>query len=360
MSKQNRTNPSVKPDTHVPSKTGIAKVLDTLAKDLWIVILDIVAVNLSYFLALIIRFYVNNQFRPTVKYYLTDFAHFAPFYTTLCVVVFVCFKLYNGMWRYAGINDMNRIIGASVITSIIQIIGTALFIRRMPITYYIIGALLQFFFVASIRFAYRFIIVEHKKIARKYSPTINVLVIGTGELARSVLHQLEDTHELNPIAIVDSQGYNVGKSMNGLPVIGICELETFIRDNNIKTVIISDTELTRERRESVCAACQNLDVEYMDYTGYLSNLGDRVSLANLLEYVACPVTIVSSESTTTYENGKQAIFDITDSYTISEVNINETGLIISTKPNKQVVFVLDNDRTKAYVGYDAWEDRHKQ
>ena len=53
------------------------------------------------------------EFRPTVSYYQTDFLKFAPFYTILCILVFAIFRLYGGMWRYAGINDMNRIIGAS-------------------------------------------------------------------------------------------------------------------------------------------------------------------------------------------------------------------------------------------------------
>ncbi len=33
------------------------KVWDSIAKDLWIVLLDIIAVNVSYFLALLIRFH---------------------------------------------------------------------------------------------------------------------------------------------------------------------------------------------------------------------------------------------------------------------------------------------------------------
>lgn len=32
------------------------KIWDSIAKDLWIVLLDIIAVNASYFLALLIRF----------------------------------------------------------------------------------------------------------------------------------------------------------------------------------------------------------------------------------------------------------------------------------------------------------------
>ena len=40
------------------------KILEAVKKDLWVVLLDVVAVNLSYYLALLIRFYVNFQLRP--------------------------------------------------------------------------------------------------------------------------------------------------------------------------------------------------------------------------------------------------------------------------------------------------------
>ena len=59
-------------------------------KDWLIILLDIIAVNAAYFLALLLRFYVNYEFRPTVSFYLTDFTSFAPFYTVLCIIVFCC------------------------------------------------------------------------------------------------------------------------------------------------------------------------------------------------------------------------------------------------------------------------------
>ena len=85
------------------------RIWENILRDLWVMLLDIIAVNLSYFLALMIRFYVNFEFRPTVTYYLTDFWTFTPFYTVAVIVIFACFRLYGGMWRYAGMNDMNRI-----------------------------------------------------------------------------------------------------------------------------------------------------------------------------------------------------------------------------------------------------------
>ena len=111
------------------------KIWNALARDLWVLILDLIAVNLSYFLALLIRFYVNFQLRPVaVNDYLPAFMQFAPIYTILCLVIFCAFRLYGGIWRYAGINDINRIIIANMCAALVMVIGTALFVRRMPIT----------------------------------------------------------------------------------------------------------------------------------------------------------------------------------------------------------------------------------
>ena len=187
-----------------------------LAKgDIWIVLLDIIAVNMSYFLALMTRFYVNGEFRTTVSYYLTDWAKFTPFYTLLALITFAAFRLYGGMWRYAGINDMNRIIGANAVTVLIQVIGTALFIRRMPITYYIIGAILQFLAVSLIRFGYRILLVEKKKVAGRNAPAVPSMIIGAGETARKAIRHLEDT-PFRAAVVVDEA--SAGKTLDGIPL----------------------------------------------------------------------------------------------------------------------------------------------
>ena len=352
MSKQNGTKSSDnKSITSVYDKRGIKKVFDTVTKDLWIVILDLIAVNLSYFLALMIRFYVNNQFRPTVKYYLTDFTQFAPFYTILCIVVFAWLKLYNGMWRYAGINDMNRIIGASLITSIIQVVGTLLFIRRMPITYYIIGALLQFVFVVIIRFTYRFLIVEHKKIASRKLPAVNVMVIGTGEIGRRVIKQLEDDSAYRPVCVIDSKSDTDGKTFDGIPVLsGAAQVENAISKYGVKAVFIADPVLSADSRNAMKNLCESRGLDLQDYTGFLSNLSGRLSLTCRLEAARCPVTINNGDRTDEYANGYEALQHLTDRYTVSSVTANGSRLVLDVSENK----------SEAYTGYEAWLQKHKE
>lgn len=333
-----------------PQKMGLPNVFVSLAKDLWVVILDVIAVNLSYFLALLIRFYVNNEFRPTVSYYLTDFAKFAPFYTVLCIIVFACLKLYNGMWRYAGLNDMNRIIIASGITCVIQIVGTALFVRRMPITYYVIGALLQFVFISIIRFAYRFIIVEHRKIANRKLPAVNVMIIGAGEIGRRVIRQLEDDSAYRPVCVIDNKSTTDGKTFDGIPVLSGLQFDEAATKYGVKAVFIADPALPAESRNSIKKICDGKDIELQDYTGYLSNLSGRISLTALLEAAKCPVIINIGDKNNEYKTGSEALKALTSRYSVGSVSANGSKLVIELKENK----------TEAYAGYEAWMQKHQE
>lgn len=250
------------------------KIKQTIKSDLWIILLDILAVNLSYYLALLIRFYVNFEFRPTVSYYLTDFATFAPFYTVIAIAIFWFFKLYGGMWRYAGINDMNRIIMANGCTIVVQVLGTVLFIRRMPITYYVIGALLQFFFISLIRFTYRLVVIERGKLKSKPNAK-NAVVVGTGDVGRLVLKQVEDSPAYRPIAIVDLSGSMTGKMLDGVPVYGVGDVERVIDEHDIRALFIGEAEMDGALRNQMKAIAEKKKISFTDNTGYLTYTGEN-------------------------------------------------------------------------------------
>ena len=257
-------------------------------KDWLILILDVLAVNAAYYLALLMRFYVNNEFRPTVSFYLTDFLTFAPFYTVMCIAVFWFFHLYGGMWQYAGINDMNRIIGASVVTAVLHVVGTALFIRRMPITYYIIGAILQFLFITLIRFGYRIWLVEKKKIASSKKQGAPSMVIGAGEAARRVIRDLDDSDAFSPVCVLDSKGGVYGKMMDGIPVYGgIDRLANAINQYGIKNIFIADPLLQPKLKSDIEKICKEKEISLQDY-GYSIYLSGNEELAETREVVAEP------------------------------------------------------------------------
>ena len=315
------------------------KIWESIRKDLWVVLLDILAVNASYWLALMIRFYVGSEFRPTVTFYMTDFLRFAPFYTVLAIAVFAVFHLYGGMWRYAGINDMNRIIGATTCAALIQVLGTVFFIRRMPITYYLIGALLQFLAVSLIRFGYRILLTEKKKVANRNVPTVPSMVIGAGETARKTIHALEET-PFRATILVDEK--SAGKTLDGIPITGDFDKAL----PTVRAVFIANRHLTPEKRREIQEKCEAAGIELQDYTGYLSNLGGRIPVSGLLELARGPVTLVLEGKEQAFSSGAEALQSLKDRYDVKNI---EGMKIELAKPS-----------SAAYVGYEAWAEQHKE
>ena len=256
------------------ANTFSQRLKDFIKNDLWIVILDILAVNLSYLLALYIRFFVNGEFRVSVGYYVDYFWRIAPVYTVLAIAAFALFKLYGGMWRYAGLNDMNRIITANLVTVVLQVAASISVLAllpesqasRMPFSYYVIGAVIQFIFVVLIRFSHKILLAEKTKIASRKVETVPVLVVGSNELGRKIVHHLEDNTVFRAVAIV---GKDSGRMMDGVPVISTDEIEKTVSEKGIKAVFIAEKELTKEQRDQIRHAAK--DIEINDFTGYMSN-----------------------------------------------------------------------------------------
>ena len=295
------------------------KQLVLLVKDFWIVLLDIIAVNTAYFLALILRFYVNFALRPiAINRYMPALIRFAPWYTVLCFFIFIAFRLYGGMWRYAGINDMNRIVLANVTTSVVHILGTVFFFTRMPITYYLIGSVLQLLFTTLIRFSYRIVKVEKKRLRVLRTKRSNCIVVGTGENGRRVIKHLDDGEAYNPIAVI---GAGTG-TMDGVPVEDIDSLLDLIEKRNVEYIIIADPLLPQTQREEIKKIAQKQNIEVADYTGYFSNLGGKLSITELLSIVKGPVVIDINGAEKTFSSGESALSTFTQKYSVKEIEGN--------------------------------------
>ena len=155
----------------------------------YLVIYDSIAVSMAYFFALLIRF--DFAFSRIPYVYLRPWEVFVPVYAVLCVLVFWRLRLYRSIWRFASFTELVRISEATFITTIIHIIGvtftlhivergTEYEVSRMPISYYIFGALLQFLFIIGIRFSYRFILLLRS--ARAKNNASRIMIVGLNSI----------------------------------------------------------------------------------------------------------------------------------------------------------------------------------
>ena len=190
--------------------------------DVMLMAYDFGAVSVAYFFALWFRF--DCRFSEIPVYYLITWLKFAPIYAIISILVFYIFHLYKSIWKFASYVELKRIMYASMILAFVHTAGITLIFRRMPISYYVIGAGIQFLLITFVRFSYRFVLLERSKRAmlQQKLDSSRVMLIGAGTAGRMVLRDMLTSSELNErvCCIIDDDKEKQGCYLEGVPVVG--------------------------------------------------------------------------------------------------------------------------------------------
>mgnify|MGYP004453877559 CR=1 FL=1 len=248
----------------------------------YLLVYDIIAVNFSYFLGLWLRF--DLQYSNIPREYLSAFLKFAPVYTVAVVVVFYILRLYNSLWRFASFNELNRIFAASVITTVIQIVGiTALFVR-MPFSYYVVGAATQFALITVVRFAYRFINMERARREQSAKPRHNVMVIGAGAAGQTILRELQNSKEVSGKAccVIDDNPNKWNRYMDGVPVVGGRDsIMEMAKKYKIDEIFFAIPTASIEDKRDILNICKETGCDMKSLPGLYQLANGDVSLSKL-------------------------------------------------------------------------------
>ncbi len=249
---------------------------------LYLVIYDAFVINLSYFLALWLRF--DTRFSSIPKEYLNAFYKFTPFYTIICILIFFRLRLYNSIWRFASYNELIRCILSSIITSMIQIIGITFFLKRMPISYYFIGMVLQFGFVVGIRFSYRFILLLRGSRENRDTPTKECMLIGAGNAGQMILREIRNAKEINEkvCCIIDDNPNKWNRYIESIPVVGgRDDILLNVEKYNIKKIYIAIPAATAESRRDILNICKETGCELKNLPGIYQLASGEVSIKDM-------------------------------------------------------------------------------
>ena len=164
----------------------------TIAKIL-LLLYDVVMVNLAYFLALWLRFdcSLSTVFKSHSAY-VNIWLAFVPINTIICLLFFKLFKLYRSVWTFASYREFFNVVYSTFFSFAFHAIGITVLVNlnnsglnRMPYTYYVFGATIQFLSVLLVRFSYRFILLERsrRKVANDKKSS-RVMLVGAGLLSK--------------------------------------------------------------------------------------------------------------------------------------------------------------------------------
>ncbi len=177
----------------------------------------------------------------------------------LQAAIFLAFGLYRGLWRFASMVDLQRIVLAAGLGALLIPVGLVMLQQAtmVPRSVLILYPIVLIFLMAGNRFAYR-IWKEH----RLYSPLAAlgepVLVIGAGMAGARLTDELSRSRQWRVVGLLDDDAKKHGRMLRNVQVLGpIAELAIHARRYGVRKVIIalpSAAHTVRRRAAELCAA----------------------------------------------------------------------------------------------------------
>mgnify|MGYP000951066494 FL=1 len=231
-----------------------------------LMIYDALALGISYLIALWLRF--DLRFSMIDPPYIEAWRRFLPIYVLFSLAVFWYLKLYKSIWPFASYSELLRVSLATMVSSLFHIVGITILFRRMPVSYYFIGALLQYFAVLGIRFSYRFILLIRKINSKRIQSRI--MVIGAGAAGQMLVRDIHRAGEVggDVVCIIDDNQNKWGRLIDNIPVVGGREsileaVEKFAVDK----IFLAIPSATAEQRRDILNICNETSCELKNLPG---------------------------------------------------------------------------------------------
>ncbi len=234
---------------------------------------DIMAVNVSYFLALLFRF--DGFFSQIPDYYVRAYVKFIPIYTILCLVIFYASKMYQSVWQYASFNELAHTCIGSTVASLLHILLITVIYYRMPISYYLWGSCFQMILLVAARFSYRFLLLETRRV-RSSDGSHNVMVIGAGGAGQTIIRSIVRNRLSGDkvVCIIDDNPNKWNRYIDGIPIVGgRDDIMYFVEKYDIDKIYIAIPSASKENKRDIINICSETNC-------VLKNLPDFYQYAN--------------------------------------------------------------------------------
>jgi UDP-GlcNAc:undecaprenyl-phosphate GlcNAc-1-phosphate transferase len=220
--------------------------------------LDLVIIGSCYYLA----FWTQSGLNMTQQG-MQLFLRSWPLALTTAFLSFYIFGVYRGVWRYVGVDDLLRyargVLGGVVITGVVLWL---LFPSRYSPVIFILYAVYLYLVLSASRLSFQALDRAYSR--QRRAETAGVLLYGAddaGEMAlRWILH--DPSMGYSPVGFIDDDPLKWGRSIHGVDVLGGGkQLETMLRDHDVRGVIISSTEeLPEEELANIITTCHTRGV----------------------------------------------------------------------------------------------------
>lgn len=248
---------------------------------LLLMVYDFAAVIVSFGIALWLRF--DCKVTSVEPQYLTTYTKTIIIYALFCLVVFWFLRLYKSIWRFASYSELLRVILATVVTGVIYTGSLLVFNLHMPVSYYVIGIIVQFIATLGIRFFYRFVLLLRGRTNNEVQKK-NVMIIGAGSAGQMLFRDIKHAKETNETVacFIDDNPNKWDRYIDDVPVFGSRDhiLEA-VDKFNIEKIYVAVPSANPQDKRDILRVCNETSCELMNLPGMYQLYTGQVSVSKM-------------------------------------------------------------------------------
>lgn len=247
-------------------------------------VLDILLVGMSYFLALLLRF--DFAWTQIPAEYLAGYRAIIPGTLILVLGMFWLLRLYHSVWSFASVSELIRLM---VAWAAISIAMPAICLAAgicMPVSYWLVGDVLGFGSTSCLRFSYRLARILRDDRRRMGGTSKRVLMVGAGESGRALIHEMKVSPQLDMrvVAAIDDNPEKRGRYIEGVPIVGGRDaiIET-CTEYEIDEIVFAIPSCPASERKALLEICTSTGLEVRAIPGIFQLVGGQVAVSKLRE-----------------------------------------------------------------------------
>ncbi len=208
------------------------------------------------------------------------FAAYLPLLLVIRLITYMGFGLHRGLWRYASIADLVKIVKAVTVGSIIfiAVVNVGLIETTYPRSVFVLDWILVILLAGGMRLFTR----VYREYVFAGTQRNRMLIIGTGDAAEMIVREMKSTHDhaYQPVGFIDDDPLRQGLTIHGVPILGTTSaLPDIIRATRPDEVLVAAPPSELRPLREIYELCKPFNVPIKKLPGISDILDGSISVA---------------------------------------------------------------------------------
>ncbi len=240
---------------------GIASTLKKIYTKLPVLMFDVLAIPVAWYMAYCLRF--NMALFPRQFATPSSLATLA-ILVTVQTACYYHFKVYRGLWRFSSLKDVDRIMKAIItaVVLVVPILYWASLTLHIPRSILPLYCILLGFLLCGGRFSLRSYLTFYDRHG-VVGNIQRVLIIGAGQAGEGLIRDLKRTSSYLPVGLVDDNIGKRGLEVHGVRVLGVLEdLVSLVKMHKIDLIFIATPSARSVAMRRIVSQCERCNIPF--------------------------------------------------------------------------------------------------